>query len=159
MQLSFDVADIISPQVNNNGDITFDGPLGSFTSSPFPLSNNRQMIAPYWADVDTRRGGRVWYREASSDAALLMRARNEIRTSLVSQMNFQPTFLFIATWESVAYFIRGGSSNLVCQIVLVGIWDFDAVLVFSYTIGVSLPKSNARQIGVIMRAEKYVEAL
>jgi hypothetical protein len=39
--------------VNNNGNITFDAPLGTFT--PFQFGNLTQaMIAPYWADVDTR---------------------------------------------------------------------------------------------------------
>lgn len=39
--------------VNNNGNVTFDGPLSAFT--PFDLaSTNRQIIAPFFADVDTR---------------------------------------------------------------------------------------------------------
>jgi hypothetical protein len=43
--------------VNNNGSITFGGPTGTYTPSAFPLTGNR-MIAPFWADVDTRGGGR-----------------------------------------------------------------------------------------------------
>lgn len=39
--------------VNNNGNITLDAPLGTFT--PFPLlTTNRQIIAPFFGDVDTR---------------------------------------------------------------------------------------------------------
>ncbi len=39
--------------VNNNGNITFTGPLSTFT--PFGLVNtNTPIIAPYFADVDTR---------------------------------------------------------------------------------------------------------
>ena len=39
--------------VNNNGNVTFDSPLGTFT--PFNLtSTGRQIIAPFFADVDTR---------------------------------------------------------------------------------------------------------
>ncbi|MCP5271329.1 MAG: PEP-CTERM sorting domain-containing protein [Burkholderiaceae bacterium] len=42
--------------VNNNGNVTFDSPLSTFT--PFNLSNtNRQIIAPFFADVDTRGNG------------------------------------------------------------------------------------------------------
>lgn len=42
--------------VNNNGNITFDRPLGTFT--PFDLnSTNSQIIAPFFADVDTRGSG------------------------------------------------------------------------------------------------------
>ena len=39
--------------VNNNGNITLDAALGTFT--PFPLlTTNRQIIAPFFGDVDTR---------------------------------------------------------------------------------------------------------
>lgn len=42
--------------INNNGNVTFDGPLSVFT--PFPLENtNRAIIAPFFADVDTRGAG------------------------------------------------------------------------------------------------------
>ncbi len=49
--LSFDTA-----YVNNNGNITFDLPLATFT--PFDLTSTaRQIIAPFFADVDTRFAG------------------------------------------------------------------------------------------------------
>lgn len=42
--------------VNNNGNVTFDFPLSTFT--PFELaSTGRAIIAPFFADVDTRRAG------------------------------------------------------------------------------------------------------
>ncbi len=42
--------------VNNNGNITFTGPLGTYT--PFGLSGtNTAIIAPFFADVDTRGEG------------------------------------------------------------------------------------------------------
>jgi hypothetical protein len=42
--------------VNNNGNITFDAPLSTYT--PFDLtSTGRQIIAPFFADVDTRAAG------------------------------------------------------------------------------------------------------
>ena len=39
--------------VNNNGNITFNSPLPDYTPNPFPVSD-QPMIAPWWADVDTR---------------------------------------------------------------------------------------------------------
>jgi hypothetical protein len=39
--------------VNNNGNISFNGPVSTFTPSPFPVSR-QPLIAPYWGDVDTR---------------------------------------------------------------------------------------------------------
>jgi hypothetical protein len=42
--------------VNNNGNITFSQALGSYT--PDPLQElPQEIIAPFWADVDTRPGG------------------------------------------------------------------------------------------------------
>ena len=46
--------------VNNNGNITFDQPLGTFT--PFGLlGTSSQIIAPFFADVDTGLGNEVTY--------------------------------------------------------------------------------------------------
>jgi len=46
--------------INNNGNITFGSSLSSYTSSDF---YTRQIIAPFWADVDTRNGnGSVTYK-------------------------------------------------------------------------------------------------
>lgn len=39
--------------VNNNGNVTFGAPTGSFTPTPFPVSSN-PMLAVWWSDVDTR---------------------------------------------------------------------------------------------------------
>jgi len=46
--------------VNNNGNITFDYGLGTYT--PFDLtSTSRKIIAPFFGDVDTRAGNVVTY--------------------------------------------------------------------------------------------------
>ncbi len=46
--------------VNNNGNVTFDGPLATYT--PFGLSGTgARIIAPFFADVDTRAGQSVTY--------------------------------------------------------------------------------------------------
>ncbi|GAO37861.1 hypothetical protein SCH01S_01_00240 [Sphingomonas changbaiensis NBRC 104936] len=41
--------------VNNNGNVTFSAPLSVFTPNAFP-SAGPAIIAPFWADVDTRNG-------------------------------------------------------------------------------------------------------
>ena len=46
--------------VNNNGNVTFDAPLGIFT--PFGVTGTaRQIIAPFFADVDTRASAAVTF--------------------------------------------------------------------------------------------------
>lgn len=51
-----------SVYVNNNGNITLDAPLETYTSTGFP--NGFDMVAPFWADVDTRNpaSGLVYYK-------------------------------------------------------------------------------------------------
>ena len=52
--------------VNNNGNVTFNGPLASFT--PFPLlTTATPIIAPFFADVDTRLGSPVTYGTGTVD--------------------------------------------------------------------------------------------
>ncbi len=41
--------------INNNGNVTFGRALSSFTPTGFPQTTTR-IIAPFWADVDTRGG-------------------------------------------------------------------------------------------------------
>ncbi len=49
--------------INNNGNVSFVQAFGTFSSTGFPNANNK-MVAPFWADVDTRAagGGQVWYK-------------------------------------------------------------------------------------------------
>ncbi len=44
--------------VNNNGNISFNGGISSFTSNAFPSTGN-EMIAAFWADVDLTGAGTV----------------------------------------------------------------------------------------------------
>lgn len=49
--------DYTSTYVNNNGNITFDNPLITFTPSAINTGNFGPIIAPFFADVDTRASG------------------------------------------------------------------------------------------------------
>jgi hypothetical protein len=52
--------------VNNNGNLTFDAPLSTFT--PFNLTTTgRVIVAPYFADVDTRVGNVLTYGQGVAD--------------------------------------------------------------------------------------------
>ncbi|KAL3778381.1 hypothetical protein HJC23_003190 [Cyclotella cryptica] len=41
--------------INNNGNLSFGSPFSTYSSTGFPVTGF-PMIAPYWADVDTRNG-------------------------------------------------------------------------------------------------------
>ncbi|CAF3543725.1 unnamed protein product, partial [Rotaria sp. Silwood2] len=38
----------------NNGLFSFLGPISEYVPTPFPLSDNRRLIAGFWSDIDTR---------------------------------------------------------------------------------------------------------
>jgi Nidogen-like len=95
--------------VNNNGNVTFDSPLGTFT--PFDLtSTGRQIIAPFFADVDTRgiSSGLVTYGAGTANG----------RTA------------FGVNWLNVGYFPSSTNKTNSFQLVLIdrsdtGVGNFD----------------------------------
>lgn len=58
--------------VNNNGNISFNRSIGSYTPEAFPVAS-QPMIAPYWADVDTRcvNCGDVYVGALNADTVLV----------------------------------------------------------------------------------------
>ena len=61
------------------------------------------IIAPFWADSDIRHRGQVWHRQTTNQT-LLSEAMRQVRSAFVSHMDFEPTHLFIATWDHVTYY-------------------------------------------------------
>lgn len=100
-----------SLQVNTNGVISFLVQVSQFTPDTFPLDGDRRLLAPFWADVDTRKGGDVFYRE-STDLNLLQQATDHVTATYVNQQNFRATWLFIATWNEVAFYGASNSNTL-----------------------------------------------
>ena len=88
-------------KVNENGVISFNSRYNVRTPLSLPLSETRQIIAPYWADVDTRGTGRIYYRQ-TSDPNLLLKATSQIRQGYPKSQN--TTNLLIATWNAVGYY-------------------------------------------------------
>ena len=60
-------------QVNENGLVSFLTEISTFYSVQFPM--DYPVIAPFYADIDTRGGGQVYWR-ASDQAEDLSRAAN-----------------------------------------------------------------------------------
>ena len=83
--------------VNNNGNVTFDAALGTYT--PFNLtSTSREIIAAFFGDVDTRDGlGIVSY----------------------GQVSVGGRDAFSVTYRDVGYFSRGGDLRNTFQIILI----------------------------------------
>lgn len=58
-------ANYTSCWINNNGNISFDGGYSSYTPWGFPIDGS-PMVAAFFADVDTRAAGTVWYKIESN---------------------------------------------------------------------------------------------
>ena len=80
--------------------------FSDFLPGAFPNSST-PIVAPFWADSDTRGSGTVWYGERSEDVLLLLRAQEDVQRFFSSQYNFNPTFLYVATWDSIPHYEAG----------------------------------------------------
>ena len=74
------------------------------------------MIAPYWADVDTRAAGGVYYKNSVSRSEWTRAGR---LISSTYRTNFRPTSLYIVTWYRVGAYSR--SRSPVCFMFIVHI--------------------------------------
>ncbi len=98
----------LSPlQVNNNGLVSFLREVSQFTPVAFPIAGDRRVVAPFWADVDNRRAGKVFYRE-SREPSILRRASGDVKTYFSEFPNFNATWVLVSTWLQVTFF--GGNS-------------------------------------------------
>ncbi|PIN93178.1 hypothetical protein AB205_0035040 [Aquarana catesbeiana] len=95
--------------VNNNGLLSFSTPVSQYRPQSLPVAFGNPFLAIFWADVDNRLAGDIYYRE-STDPALLSRATADVRTYFQA-VNFSAQWVFVATWHRVAYL--GSSTNKV----------------------------------------------
>lgn len=89
-------------QVNTDGVLTFTNKSLPFSNDKFPINTDYEIIAPFWADVDTTGTGDITYRK-TTDANLLQRANDHVKRAFPT-VTFLPKYLFIATWDHVGFF-------------------------------------------------------
>lgn len=112
--------------VNNNGNITFDGSMNTYT--PFAFPSAREIIAPYFGDVDTRGTGSLHYSERTG-ATDLADASSIINTAFGG--SFAASSAFVSTWDAVGYY--GSHTDLVNTFQLVLTTDgVDSFAIFNY---------------------------
>ncbi|WP_026970503.1 nidogen-like domain-containing protein [Aliagarivorans marinus] len=112
--------------VNNNGNISFNSSLNGYTPQHFPVAN-QPIIAPFWADVDTRCG---------DCGAVYVGAPNENSVAI--------------TWDQVGYYNHHGDKTNSFQLVLIdrsdtGAGNFDVEFRYdnlSWTTGDASDGSN-----------------
>ncbi|XP_077089441.1 alpha-tectorin-like isoform X1 [Siphateles boraxobius] len=126
--------------VNNNGHLTFDGPFHSWTPYQFPSYGGRDIIAPFWTDIDNRGNGVISYRQYTS-GSVLTEATQDVN-QYFPDLSFSATWVFVATWDRVAYFSLSGTETSF-QVVLISDGHFSIVLI---------------NYGTIAPTQRYVQA-
>lgn len=82
--------------INNNGNITFTAPMGTFSSTAFP--SFQPIVSPFWGDVDTRAGnGQVVYKIVG---------------------NALTGYAIYINWENVGYYSQMGDKRNSFQAIL-----------------------------------------
>jgi len=99
--------------LNNNGNVTFDRRLNTFTPFALTGATENPIIAPFFADVDTR------------GSTVTSPGGNSTGSNLV-YWDLDTSGTFTATWDDVGYFSSGALANSF-QLALIdqGNGDFD----------------------------------
>ena len=103
--------------------ISFSRPFYYYYPSPFPgdyYIRSHYVVAPYWADHDIRRGGRVLYEtfqrgQSRNDNNILNNVNRYLRVSNVSE-DFTGTFMIMAKWENVRPYSYGSDRTFLNQV-------------------------------------------
>ncbi len=104
-----------SVYINNNGNISFNSPYSTFTAAGFP-STLYNMIAPFWADVDTRGGsGSQPYFDSLTGQWVTPPNSNGPHGRV--RYKITPTAL-IVKWDSVGYFSQQGDKRNNFQLII-----------------------------------------
>ncbi|MFO1079062.1 MAG: VCBS domain-containing protein [Reyranellaceae bacterium] len=103
--------------VNNNGNLTFTGANSSFVPTSITASVGGPIIAPFWADVDTRGA-----------APAISPGGNSRGTNLVYYDLDPVDGVFTVTWDDVAAYPTGSTPNAFqVQLINEGSGNFDIV--------------------------------
>jgi VCBS repeat-containing protein len=106
--------------VNNNGNITFNGPTSTFTPGVITAGSN-PIIAPFWADVDTRGG------------AVTPSPGGDSTGSNLVYYNLDATnHVLTVTWDDVGYYNTHTNHVDAFQLQLIGLGNGDFDVVFRY---------------------------
>ncbi|XP_062299212.1 alpha-tectorin-like [Scomber scombrus] len=104
--------------VNHNGHLTFNAPWYSYVPQRFPAHGSRDIIAPFWTDLDNRGNGQVYYNQYTS-GRILQQATQDINRYFPG-LNFHANWVFVATWYEVAYYPTTGTQTTVQAVLISG---------------------------------------
>lgn len=118
--------------VNNNGNLTFGSSLSTFTPFALAGATDRPIIAPFFADVDTRSLANRNLGGAARPAGLGLASYASYASGVGLSAEFGNRSVFSTTWSDVGYFAGGTNLTNTFQVNLIerndtgnGLGNFD----------------------------------
>ncbi|XP_043959255.1 alpha-tectorin-like isoform X1 [Gambusia affinis] len=104
--------------VNHNGHMTFNSPWSMYIPQGFPMYSTWDIIAPFWTDFDNTQTGLVYYKQYSS-GNILNQATEDIN-NYFPQFNFTASWVFVATWHEIPYWLHYDARTTVQAVLISG---------------------------------------
>ncbi|XP_012691291.1 sushi, nidogen and EGF-like domain-containing protein 1 [Clupea harengus] len=105
--------------VNSNGFLTFDSGSSRYSPYRFP-GGTRNIVSPFWTDLENRYSGTISYREYNS-GSVLQQASTDINLYFPG-ISFSASWVFVATWDKVEYYWSSGT-EISFQVVLISDYE------------------------------------
>ena len=103
--------------MNTHGVLSFQSEFLAYTPQALPFNSSVPLIILFWSDTDIRRGGNIYYRNASDYETLRQAYSILIHNYTSSSSGFYPTSVVIATWSearsNIPFFTRGNTYQAV----------------------------------------------
>ncbi len=113
-------------QVNTNGVLSFGESYTVPVGTDFNFIPSPPIIAPFWDDIDITRGGTIYYRQ-DSNSTITELVQKAVATEYPEAASFQPSLVFVATWDRVAPYDfndRGRVNTFQVVVASDGTWTF-----------------------------------
>ena len=112
--------------MNTNGVLSFGRSYTTATITDFNSLSSPPIIAPFWDDIDIRRGGTIYYRQDSNSTTTEL-VQQAVASEYPEAASFQPSLVFVATWDRVEPWRssdRGRVNTFQVVVASNGTWTF-----------------------------------
>ena len=88
--------------MSTNGVLSFGWPFTAYTSGGLKFDSvfSPPLIAPFWDDIDVRKGGTIYYRQDNT-SSIAEQIQQDISLQF-HDIGYNPSLVFVATWDRVA---------------------------------------------------------
>ena len=106
--------------------LSFGAPYTAPRGSSFNFTFSPPISAPFWDDVDITRGGTIYYRQ-DTNSTIMDLVQKAIALEYPEAASFQPSLVFVATWDRVEEYgfdVRSLVNTFQVVVASDGTWTF-----------------------------------